>query len=162
MKEKPIHIPGRITYLVCVDDSNECRVAIRLAALRAHHTGGQIVLLYVIEPAAFQHWAAVGERMAKEGRVDAESRLQALAAEVHDYAGITPVLFVKEGSKAEEILRLIDEEPYISAMVLGCAPEGKGDNELVRQLSSELTKRLSIPLIIVPGNLSDQELRDLT
>ena len=75
---------------------------------------------------------------------------------------ITPVLFVKEGSKAEEILRLIDEEPYISAMVLGCAPEGKGDNELVRQLSSELTKRLSIPLIIVPGNLSDQELRDLT
>ena len=52
MKEKPIHIPGRITYLVCVDDSDECRVAIRLAALRAHRTGGQIVLLYVIEPAA--------------------------------------------------------------------------------------------------------------
>ena len=35
MKEKPIHIPGRITYLVCVDDSDECRIAIRLAALRA-------------------------------------------------------------------------------------------------------------------------------
>jgi len=162
MQEKPQHIPGRITYLVCVDDTEECRIAMRLAALRAHHTGGQVVLLYVIEPAIFQHWAAVGERMAAEGRLDAEARLQALATEVHDYAGIMPVLFVKEGSKAEQILRLIEEEPYISAMVLGCAPEGKGPNDLVHELTSELTNRLSVPLIIVPGNLTDQELRDLT
>jgi len=71
-------------------------------------------------------------------------------------------LFVKEGSAAEQILQLIEDEPYISAMVLGCAPEGKGNNDLVHELTNELTKRLSIPLLIVPGNLSDQELRDLT
>ena len=162
MTEKPKHIPGHITYLVCVDDTDECRIAMRLAALRAHNTGGQIVLLYVIEPAVFQHWAVVGEKMAEEGRLDAEERLQSLAAEVHDYAGIMPVLFVKEGSKSEEIIHLIKDEPYISAMVLGCAPEGKGNNDLVHALTSELTKRLSIPLLIVPGNLSEQDLKDLT
>jgi nucleotide-binding universal stress UspA family protein len=162
MTDQPKHIPGRITYLVCVDETDECRVAMRLAALRAHHTGGQIVLLYVIERAVFQHWVAVGEKMAEEGRLEAEARLQILAAEVHDYAGIRPVLFVKEGSKAEQILQLITDEPYISAMVLGCAPEGKGSNDLVHELTSQLTRRLSIPLLVVPGNLSDQELRNLT
>jgi nucleotide-binding universal stress UspA family protein len=162
MTDKPKHIPGHITYLVCVDETDECRVAMRLAALRARYTGGQIVLLYVIKPAVFQHWAAVGEKMAEESRMEAEERLQVLAAEVHEYAGIMPVLFVKEGSAAEQILQLIEDEPYISAMVLGCAPEGKGHNDLVHELTSQLTKRLSIPLLIVPGNLSDQELRDLT
>mgnify|MGYP001290062335 FL=1 len=101
MTDKPKHIPGHITYLVCVDETDECRVAMRLAALRARYTGGQVVLLYVIKPAMFQHWAAVGERMAEESRLEAEERLQVLASEVNEYAGIMPVLFVKEGSAVE-------------------------------------------------------------
>jgi hypothetical protein len=32
----------------------------------------------------------------------------------------------------------------------------------VRKLSGELTKRLKIPLTIVPGNLTDAELEKLT
>ena len=156
------HVPGELTYLVCVDDSDECRVATRLAALRARNTDGRVVLLYVIEPADFQHWAAVSEVMAREGRQGAEERLQALAAEIYDYANIRPVLFVQDGHKIEQILKLIDEQPDINAMVLGCAPEGRGANTLVQELTNELTKRLRIPLLIVPGNLTDEQIRSLT
>ena len=156
------HVPGELTYLVCVDDSDECRVATRLAALRARNTDGRVILLYVIEPADFQHWAAVSEVMAREGRQGAEDRLQALAAEIYDYANIRPVLFVQDGYKIEQILKLIDEQPDINAMVLGCAPEGRGANTLVQELTNELTKRLRIPLLIVPGNLTDEQILSLT
>ncbi|HIC73342.1 MAG TPA: universal stress protein [Alphaproteobacteria bacterium] len=162
MADQQNHIPGKITYLVSVDESDDCRVAMRMAALRARNTGGQVVLLYVIEPASFQHWGAVSEVMVEERRQEAEERLQTLAAEVHDYADIRPVLFVEEGSKLEQILKLIDNEPDIHAMVLGCAPEGKGSNDLVQELSNELTKRLRIPLLIVPGNLTDEQIKNLT
>lgn len=162
MAEAEQHVAGRVKFLVCVDDSKDCRVALRFASLRARNTEGYLVLLYVIEPGDFQHWLAVGKLMEEEKRAEAEQILNALAAEVHEFAGIHPVLVVREGRKADEILRLIDEDPTINILVLGAAPEGEGSNELVRKLSGELTKRLSIPLTIVPGNLTDAQLAMLT
>ena len=162
MENDADHIPGENTYLVCVDESDECRVATRLAALRARNSGGRVILLYVIEPSDFQHWTAVSDVMAREGRQEAEERLQLLAAEIHEYADIRPVLFVQDGPKIEQILKLIDEQPDINAMVLGCAPEGKGTNNLVQELTKELTKRLRIPLLIVPGNLTEDQIKSLT
>ena len=42
---------ARRNFLVVVDDTPECRVALRFACMRAHRTGGGVVLLRVIEPA---------------------------------------------------------------------------------------------------------------
>ncbi len=156
------HQPGKVKFLVCVDDSEDCRVALRFASLRARNTGGHVVLLYVIEPADFQHWAAVGRLMEDESREEAERILQTLAADVIEHADIQPVLIVREGRRGEEILKLIEEDPTIDIMVLGAAAEGHGSNELVHLLTGELTKRLSIPLTIVPGNLTDEQLESLT
>ncbi len=156
------HKAGRVKFLVCVDDSKDCRVALRFACLRARNTRGYVALLYVIEPGDFQHWVAVEKLMEEERREEAEARLGELAAEVQAFAGFRPVLAVREGRRADEILKLIEEDPSINILVLGAAPEGEGSNELVRGLSAELTRRLSIPLTIVPGNLTDEQLEDIT
>ena len=156
------HVPGEVTFLVCVDESTECRVAMRFAGLRAKYSSGHVALLYVIEPGEFEHWMAVADLMREEQRQAAEELLQSLAAEVYDISGKMPVLHVREGRKGEQVLKLIAEDPSISIMVLGAAPDGEGSNELVRQLTAELTKRLRIPLAIVPGNLTDEQLRLLT
>ncbi len=161
-RESRRHEAGRVKFLVCVDDSRDCRVALRFACLRARNTNGYVVLLHVVEPGDFQHWIAVEKLMEEERRDEAEALLQELAAEVHDFAGVRPVLAVREGRRAEEILKLIEEDPSINILVLGAAPEGEGSNELVRGLSAELTKRLTIPLTIVPGNLTDAQLDDIT
>lgn len=152
---------GRVKFLVCVDDSRDCRTALRFACLRARNTSGYVMLLYVVEPGDFQHWVAV-EKLMEERRERAEARLVELAEEVREFAGIRPVLAVREGRRAEEILKLVAEDPSIDALVLGAAPEGEGSNELVRTLSAELTRRLTIPLIVVPGNLSDSRLEEIT
>jgi len=156
------HEPGHVKFLVCIDESEDCRVALRFAALRAMRTGGQVALVYVMEPGELQQWAAVGRLMEEEQREVAERLLQQAAEEIHEFAGVRPVLIVREGRKADEILSLIEEDPSINIMVLGAAPEGKGSNELVRQLTGELTRRLKIPLTIVPGNLTDAKLYQIT
>jgi len=162
MADPEEHVAGQVKFLVCVDDSRDCRVALRFASLRARNTKGNVVLLYVIEPADFQHWMAVAKLMDDERREEAEAILQNLAAEVQEFAGVRPILIVREGRRVDEILKLIEEDPSINILVLGAAPEGEGSNELVRKLSGELTKRLSIPLTIVPGNLTDAQLAKLT
>ncbi|MHA1571394.1 MAG: universal stress protein, partial [Alphaproteobacteria bacterium] len=69
------HVAGIVKFLVCVDDSEDCRTALRFACLRAGNCGGHIALLYVIEPAEFEHWMAVRELMETEQREEAERRL---------------------------------------------------------------------------------------
>jgi nucleotide-binding universal stress UspA family protein len=162
MAESEHHIAGRVKFLVCVDDSEDCRVALRFAALRARNSDGTVVLLYVIEPADFQHWVAVEKLMEEEQREEAEQLLQDLATEVYDFAEIRPVLVFRVGRRGDEILKLIEEDPSINILVLGAAPEGEGTNDLVRKLGDELTKRLRIPLTVVPGNLTDEQLVNIT
>lgn len=153
------HAPDAVrTFLVVVDKSEEMRAALRFACKRAHRTGGQVALLHVIEPAEFQHFAAIGRIMVEEARDDAEQRLQQLAAEVNKVSGHVPMLYVREGNAAEELIRLIDEEPHISILVLaaGTGPDGPGP--LVSGLSGKLGKQLRIPVTVVPGALSDEQI----
>ena len=62
-------------FLVVVDETEEMRVALRYAALRAFHTGGKVALLAVIEPPGIQQFAAIEERMEEERREEAEQLL---------------------------------------------------------------------------------------
>src|SRR6266581_1527619 len=65
--------PSQRKFLVIIDQTPECRVALRFAARRAQHTGGIVTLLYVVPPADFQQWAGV-ERVTREGRALDEVR----------------------------------------------------------------------------------------
>src|SRR5690606_20127297 len=49
----------RRKFLVVIDDTPECARALRYAGRRAEHTGGAVVMLYVIGPTNFQHWMGV-------------------------------------------------------------------------------------------------------
>lgn len=160
-RRQPPKKTGR-TFLVVVDDSEEMRAALRYACRRALHTGGRVALLRVVEPAEFQHFAMIGKRMAEEAREEAERLLDRLAAEVNETSGELPVLYVREGVSRDELLGLIDEEPSISVLVLaaGTGPEGPGP--LVSALTGRYVNRLRIPVTIVPGNLSDRAIDDLT
>ena len=56
-------------FLVVVDDSPEFEGALRYAARRARSTGGRVVMLQVIPPAASDaHWAGVRDEIELLGR----------------------------------------------------------------------------------------------
>ena len=60
-------------FLVVVDDTPECMLALSYAARRAAHTSGAVVLLFVIEPEAPQGFAGVEDIMRAEAREQAQS-----------------------------------------------------------------------------------------
>jgi nucleotide-binding universal stress UspA family protein len=149
-------------FLVVVDDSEEMRVALRYAALRARRTGGKVALLYVIEPSDLQQWMAVESLMREEQRQEAEALLQKLSGEVAELCGSLPSLYIREGRPRDELLALIEEEPSISILVLaaGTGPEGPGP--LITHLVGKMSGKMRVPITIVPGSLSDAQIAALT
>lgn len=161
MSERPEESVERV-FLAVVDQSEELRVALRFASLRAKNTGGRVALLYVIEPADFQHWMAVEDLMRDERRQEAEEVLQKFSAQVQEWSGKTPVLYVREGKMREELLKLIDEDQGISILILAAATGTAGPGPLVSSLAGKMSERLRVPLTVVPGNLTDEQIESLT
>jgi nucleotide-binding universal stress UspA family protein len=145
-------------FLVVVDDSEELQTALHYAARRAAHTGGRLALLYVIEPSELQHWISIEKLAHEEQREEAEQLLQRLCEEIAPIAGAMPIVFIREGHRRDELLALIAEEPSISILVLasGTGPEGPGP--LISFLTGKPAARLRIPITIVPGDLTAEQL----
>ena len=140
--------------MVVVDETPECQNAMRFAARRAQKTQGGVLMLYVLEHDDLnQHWMGVAEVMQAEARQAAEERLQDLAEELRALSGITPEFAIREGKRAEEILKVIEEDPEIGVLVLG-AGEGESPGPLVSHLVAKLGGRMRVPVTVVPGGLS--------
>ena len=148
-------------FLVVVDQSAELKLALRFAARRARATGGRVAMLYVTEPAEAE-WLGVGDIMREERRAEAEQRLQELSTQVQSLSGEMPILYVREGNVRDELLKLIDEEPSISILVLAADAGTGGPGPLVTALTGKFAGKLHIPLTIVPGSLSEQEVDAIT
>lgn len=155
------NVIGR-TFLCVVDESEEMGAALRFACQRASNSGGRVALLYVMQPAEFQHWMAIGERMREEAREEAEELLQVVASVVEKRTGYVPKNFIREGKVREEVVKLIDEEKDISLLILGAASGTDGPGPLVSYLVEQMAGQLRIPVTIVPGNLSDEQIDAIT
>jgi nucleotide-binding universal stress UspA family protein len=149
-------------FLVVVDDTPERAVALRYASLRAARSGGRVALLRVVEPVEQAEWAGIGAMMQQERREEAEALLAGLAAQVKEITGGLPMLIIREGQPAEELLALLDEDPRISILVLATSTSGRGPGPLITALTGKLAGRLSVPMTIVPGGMSEQELDRVT
>lgn len=162
MSELSSSRPDRGKFLVVVDDTTECRLALRFASRRAARTGGGVVLLYVIEPADFQHWVAVENIMRQEAREEAENIMQDLAAEAVDWSGIMPEFRIREGRKQDEILAMLDEDPDVRLLVLGASTEKEGPGPLVSALAGQMSGSMRVPVTVVPGRMTFAEIDEVT
>ena len=146
----------RRKFLVVIDDTPECSRALRYAGRRAEHTGGSIVLLYVIGPTDFQHWMGVENIMRAEAMEAAESALGRFADMVREWNKIEPELVIREGNRAEEIGKLIDADEDIAILVLAAATDKEGPGPLVSALAGKASGTFPVAITIVPGTLDDE------
>lgn len=151
---------GRV-FLVVVDESEEMTKALRFACRRARHTGGRVAMLYVMERSEFQAVIGVGDLMREEARSEAERVLQKMAADVQERSGSLPILFLREGSRRDELMQLLKEEPAVSILVLGANTGKGGPGPLVSAVTGRMLGELNIPVTIVPGNLPDEVIDEL-
>ncbi len=151
-------------FLVIVDESPEVDAALYFAANRAAHTGGSLVLLYVIEPQEFQHWMGVKEIQKEEETQKAKALFRLFRRKLAN-AGLDDVAcedVIREGSLAEQILEAIEDDEDIAIMVLGAGIDTKGPGPLVSTLATgKLAGTYPIPITIVPGNLGLDDVKTL-
>ena len=148
-------------YLVVMDESQESRAALRYAARRAARTGGAIELLALIPPQEFSQWSGVQAAMEEEARLRAEAMVVQASSAIVEEAGLTPSITVRQGDPVKEVTELLKERDDIAALVLGAAPEG-APGPLVTHFSGTAASTLPCPLVIVPGQLSDEALDRLS
>jgi nucleotide-binding universal stress UspA family protein len=152
----------RRKFLVIVDDTPECRRAVLYASRRAERTGGAVVLLFVIGPTDFQHWLGVENIMRAEAMEEAETTLGRFADYVRTKSTVEPQLAIREGNMSEEIVKLIDEDEDIAILVLAAGTDKEGPGPLVTALAGQGSGTFPIPLTLVPGNLDEEAIGDIT
>jgi nucleotide-binding universal stress UspA family protein len=149
-------------FLVVIDDTPECDRAIYYASRRAARTGATVVMLRVIETEdRNQQWLGVADIMRAEAHEEANAALDRAAARANALAGITPERAIREGETAQEILNTIDEDEDIMALILAAATGKEGPGPLVGNVS-KAAGTYPIPVAIVPGHLSDDDLDALS
>ena len=146
-------------FLVVVDKSPECKVAVRFATRRAQHTGGRMTLLCVAEPPEMQQWRGVEEIMKDEARAEAERLIYDAAKTVNELSGVICELVIAEGRPAECLSDLLKHDSDISILVLAAATAKDGPGPLVATVGT--ASHYPIPVTIVPGNLSDADIDTL-
>jgi nucleotide-binding universal stress UspA family protein len=145
-------------FLVVIDETPECDRAVYFASRRALRTGASVIMLRVIETHdRNQQWLGVADIMRAEAHEEANAVLDRHAARISSITGVTPERVIREGDKAEEMLKLIDEDEDIAALILAAGVGKEGPGPLVTSLA-KTAGEFPIPVALVPGHLSDEDL----
>ena len=161
-KRRSYEVGHKPKYLVIIDETPECDRAVYYAARRAARNESGLIMLRVIEPHdRNQQWLGVAEVMRAEANEEANTLLTRFAGRVNGVAGITPERAIREGELVPEILGLIEEDQDIATLVLAAGLGKEGPAPLVSGLGKTISS-LPVPVTIVPGQLTDDELDSLS
>jgi nucleotide-binding universal stress UspA family protein len=143
--------------LVVVDDTAEWDRAVYYASRWAIRAGGGVVMLRIIEiEDQNQQWLGVADIMRAEAEEDANAALDRAAGRANGIAAITPERVIREGEAIEQILQVIDQDADIAMLVVAASPGAEGPGPLVTTMAGTMGS-FPIPVMIVPGELSDAE-----
>jgi nucleotide-binding universal stress UspA family protein len=95
--------------------------------------------------------------MRAEAHEEANSVLDRHAARISSITGVMPDRIIREGEKVDEMLKLIDEDEDIAALILAAGTGKEGPGPLVSSLA-KTAGDFPIPVAVVPGHLSDEDL----
>ena len=149
-------------WLVVIDDTPECDRAVYFSARRAARVGAGLIMLRVIETQdRNQQWLGVADIMRAEAQDEATAILNKYSTRANGVAGVTAERAIREGKTAEEILNLIEEDEDIAILVLAAGTGKDGPGPLVASFALTAGE-YPIPVALVPGHLSDEEIDALT
>jgi hypothetical protein len=145
-------------FLIILDDTPEMLNAMRFAAIRASKTGGAVEMLAVISPEEFQHFMGVADVMRAEAHEKIEAHFQLFKDRMEKREGITPTLAVREGDKVDAVIEHIKSDPQIGVLVLGAGVDKGGPGPVVAALTGRRMGELRVPITIVPGTMTKEEI----
>lgn len=148
-------------YLVIMDETEEALTALRFAARRAAGTEGEVHILALAPPQAFNAFAGVQATIEEEARARVEALATAAAGSLLSESGLMPKITVKMGEGLKIVREYLGEHPEVSALVLGAAREG-GPGPLVAHFAGAVAGQLPCPVFVVPGSLAEADVDRLS
>jgi nucleotide-binding universal stress UspA family protein len=148
--------------LVIVDDSAEWDRAVYYASRWAIRAGGGVVMLRIIEiEDQNQQWLGVADIMRAEAEEAAAAALDRAAGRANGIAAITPERVIREGEAIAQVLEVIAGDADIAMLVLAASAGAEDPGPLVTAIA-DTAGAFPIPVMIVPGELSDTEIDALS
>ena len=148
--------------LVIVDDTAEWDRAVYYASRWAMRVGGGVVMLRIIETEdQNQQWLGVADIMRAEALEDANAALDRAAGRANGIAAITPERVIREGDPTEQMIDVIEKDVDITMLVLAANPGPEGPGPIITMMANAVGT-FPIPVVIVPGDLSDAEIDALS
>lgn len=144
--------------LVIVDDTPECERALLYAVKRAERTSATVVALCIAQTAEFQHWLGVETLMREEAEQEAEEMLDRALAKLAGKLQADPERRVVIGNRVDGIRQAIEDDHGIAVLILAAASGTEGPGPLVSAIAGSQSGRYPIPITIVPGGLSEEEI----
>jgi len=148
-------------YLVYVDGSEASQVALHFACKKALRRGNSVEILYIIPPADMQNLFGVMAKVNEERWQEAEELVKAITEKAYSYAGIIPAIQIREGKIGEEIINATLQDNSINMLIMGASQESS-IMEITNWVTHRLSTRLLIPLMLVPCNLTDLQIDELS
>ena len=100
---------------------------------------------------------AVSDGVVVEVLASSVNEFDRAAARASKITGVVPERVIREGDTAQEVLKLIEEDEDIAALILAACSEGDDPGPLVSSLA-RTAGTFPIPVAIVPGHLTDSDI----
>lgn len=148
------------SYLVCVNAEEYSETALHFTCYLAKKNNGSVILLHVIEPSDYLSIGVVADKMKQEKMEDSQKLLNELAGKAKDRSSIMPMVIVREGLIENEIISVVEEDPSIKMLIVGVSGNAK-KCKTTQLLVSNIGNKLKIPMLIVPGSFSAEQMEEV-
>lgn len=145
-------------FLIVIDESKELDKAIYFAANRAIHTDGELSLLYIVDPAVNAQWSRIENLIEQEATSEAKKLCRIWSQKIKSRFGIESEVIIKMGDRCEELFKLVREDTNIRFLVLASSANNEDPGPLIKAVTGKKIKELSIPVVVIPGSLSEKEI----
>ena len=140
--------------LVYVDESDEFLEAMKYACELAKTESLGIILLYIIQDENFRHWKGVENIMREEQKNKAKEVLEKYITYINNNYKLHVKSYIKTGEKLDVLIKALNgKRPKVKNLVLGLAMDKIENNKVISSLTGILRKKLTLPIIIVPGKI---------
>jgi nucleotide-binding universal stress UspA family protein len=134
--------------LVAIDDTPAAAFALRHVVPYALDQGSRLTLLTVVPdpPGAVAAAGISPQRIAEEMETEADKHLRQVAATLPQDLPVTTLL--RHGDPAEEILRLVREEP-VDLICMGARGRGRVTGALLGSVSTAVLHHSPVPVVVL-------------
>lgn len=148
------------TILICVDTNNPSITALRYACYRAKKLGFSLQILTVIEN-SHKNMLFGSRAISQDKKKHIEKTLKKLLDDLYAETSVIPVVSMREGDIASEIVKEVRSIANCVTIFLGKSYNPLSDNTVLPKIIRKIGDKIKIPVTIIPENLSENYFKAL-